>query len=447
MRKIRYFINVTKLFIRRFALLIILGVVFGGLFFVFNDKIPPLLLGLKREEKIGVLGRFTQETLPVTISVKLSSGLSSLDDENRPIPAIAQSWETQENGRVWIFKLRPNLKWQDNTPVRANNFSYNFPGIAISYPDFETIKFTLEDPYVPFPVLVSRPYFKKGLLGVGEWHVKRIVQSSGFVKELTLSQKISTIKSETYKFYENEDKLISAFKLGEIDTILEISDTQKLPDWPNVKLEKTQHLDRYIGIFLNTDDPLLSEKSIRQALAYAIKKQNYGDKIYNGRALSSISPLSWTYNPLVKTYDYNQTRAKELLKGIPQDQKKNLKINLVTIPSLLTLAEQIKKDWEEVGIKTEVQVGTGVPEKFQGLLATQIIPPDPDQYSMWHSIQDKTNITKFKNPRIDKLLEDGRVTLNEEERKKIYLDFQRFLVEESPVIFLYHPVSYKISRK
>jgi peptide/nickel transport system substrate-binding protein len=74
-------------------------------------------------------------------------------------------------------------------------------------------------------------------------------------------------------------------------------------------------------------------------------------------------------------------------------------------------------------------------------------PEDPDQYSIWHSTQKATNITHYENPRIDKLLEDGRSQINTEERKKTYLDFQRFLVEDAPAAFLFYPDTYSISRK
>ena len=89
---------------------------------------------------------------------------------------------------------------------------------------------------------------------------------------------------------------------------------------------------------------------------------------------------------------------------------------------------------------------TSVPVDYDAFLATVDIPKDPDQYSLWHSTQATTNISKYKNPRIDKLLEDGRTELDQDTRKKIYLDFQRFLVEDVPAIFLYHPIFYTISR-
>ncbi len=74
------------------------------------------------------------------------------------------------------------------------------------------------------------------------------------------------------------------------------------------------------------------------------------------------------------------------------------------------------------------------------------LPRDPDQYTLWHSGQ-KNNITKYKNLRIDKLLEDGRKTVDLDERKTIYADFQKYLIDDVPAVFLYFPTEYQIKRK
>ena len=66
--------------------------------------------------------------------------------------------------------------------------------------------------------------------------------------------------------------------------------------------------------------------------------------------------------------------------------------------------------------------GSSIDEAFSG--GNVDIPKDPDQYSLWHSTQTSTNISHLKNARIDKLLEDGRTELDQEIRKKIYLDFR-----------------------
>ena len=138
--------------------------------------------------------------------------------------------------------------------------------------------------------------------------------------------------------------------------------------------------------------------------------------------------------------------------NLSNDYKKTSKltdisINLTTTPLLLGKAEIITKNWEDVGVKVNVQVVTQIPSDYQAFLAIFDIPDDPDQYSMWHSTQTATNLTHYLNPRIDKLLEDGRSEIGIEDRKKIYLDFQRFLVEDSPAAFLYYPTTYTIGRK
>jgi peptide/nickel transport system substrate-binding protein len=125
----------------------------------------------------------------------------------------------------------------------------------------------------------------------------------------------------------------------------------------------------------------------------------------------------------------------------------SLSISLTTPPILLAQAESVAKDWQAVGVNVNLQVISNVPTDYQAFMAIFDIPDDPDQYSIWHSTKTATNITHYQNPRIDKLLEDGRSTINIEDRKKIYLDFQRFLVEDSPAAFLYYPTTYTISRK
>jgi DNA segregation ATPase FtsK/SpoIIIE-like protein len=57
------------------------------------------------------------------------------------------------------------------------------------------------------------------------------------------------------------------------------------------------------------------------------------------------------------------------------------------------------------------------------------------------------NITGYENKRIDKLLEDGRKTISQTERKKIYDDLQKYLLADAPAAFLYFPYEYTVTRK
>lgn len=441
MRKIRFYSAVVRLFIKRFAVHIFTGILIGLAVFLLRDYIGALDL-FSAQERVGVLGQFAIDKLPLSITQEIGTGLTKLDEEGLPQPGLAQKWESKEDGKVWLFTLYPNLKWQDKTPVKAKDLRYIFPNVEISYPDEQHIEFKTSDPYAAFPVLVSRPLFKKGLLGTGDWQVIRINADGQFIEELSVGNIVNG-KRKTYRFYESEQQIRSAFKLGEIDAILEISDPKELGSFQNAVITEIVDSHRFIGIFFNTTQPQFSDnKSLRQALAYAVNKKQLGDV----RATTPISPQSWAYNPLVKPYEYDTKHAKNMLEKLKSEQKIQ-SLSIATIPSLLSVAEKIAQDWRDLGFTVTVQVAPGVLQNFQILLAVIEIPPDPDQYSLWHSTQTQTNFTHFNNPRIDKLLEDGRHTFDQNERKLIYLDFQRFLVEEAPAIFLYHPKSYTVRRK
>lgn len=449
MRTFRYWVRFLSTFFGRFKRIFIVSILLGITLFLLSTTARGVLSFFQPGQSTGVVGRLTLDDLPSSIQSEISYGLTRLDESNQPKPALAKSWYSEDEGRVWIFQLG-DYQWQDGTRVTAKDINYRFRDATKEIVDEKTIKFTLKDPFAPFPSTVARPIFKTGLLGAGDWKVARFSSLSAQLNRSLQLINTRTKEKKTYRFYLTEDEARTAFKLGQVRQITDIVDPKELLDWRNATVEATTHEDRYAGVFLNVEDSLLSEKNIRQALAYAIEKENFEDH----RAISPISPASWAFNSQVKEYPYNPERAKELIKGSPlsPEQKSNLHITLVvTPPSLLGTADKIKKDWEAVGVKTTIQVQSTPPSEFQALLAVQIPTKDPDQYSLWHSTQTESNITNYRktkeSPRIDKLLEDGRRTQDQEARRTIYFDFQRFLMEDLPVIPLFHPQTYTIKRK
>ena len=453
MKSIKFWISFLSAFWKKFKGLVFLSSILGIIAFLLVPRVEPLLTNFSDGERIGIVGRYGIDEIPSGIQNQISLGLTSLDESDNTVSGLASSWEVQDSGKVWIFKLG-NHKWQDGTKVVAKDINYKFSDASSEVVDEQTIKFVLKDPFSPFPTVVSRPIFKRGLLGAGDWKVEKFTffSNSHYLNSLKL-KKIKSQEIQTYKFYLTENDARTALKLGEVDKLIDIVDPKDFSAWKNIKVEPGVRLDRYVGIFINTEDPILSDKSVRQALAYAIDKSAFSEE----RAVSPVSPKSWAYNPQVKQYNYNPDRAKELLSSIPKEQRANLTIKLVTTPTLLNMADKIKNYWDAIGIKTQIQVSNTPPSDFQTLLAIQTIPTDPDQYVFWHSTQLNTNITHYgkgvadqkpkESQRIDKLLEDGRRTLDQEERKVIYQDFQRFLVEDSPVIILFHPTTYVIGKK
>ena len=53
----------------------------------------------------------------------LFEGLTRLDRNAAPIPGAAASWTVSDDGLVYTFRLRPNLKWSNGDPVVAQDFA------------------------------------------------------------------------------------------------------------------------------------------------------------------------------------------------------------------------------------------------------------------------------------------------------------------------------------
>ncbi|MBI2010094.1 MAG: hypothetical protein HYS86_02825 [Candidatus Chisholmbacteria bacterium] len=441
-------------FTKKHRLKIIITAIITAAIAAFTPSLLSLIPSGKPHYKIGLVGQYTVADLPLSIQNLVSLGLTTIAPDGSAAPALAQNWRVSDDGTTYTFSLDPSYLWQDGLPLQAAHINYALPDISININSATEIEFKLKEPFAPFPTIVSTPIFREvktistllrntqqNLVGTATYHLKNIKYRGQFLDSIVLE---STAEKRTYRFYTTERAAILAFKLGEVQSLDHLAETAELASWPNVQIQSQTHLDRYVAIFFNTSDPLLSDKNVRQALAYAIPDKAQGGE----RALGPLHPQSWAFNSQVKDYSTDIPRAKELLdEAVGGNDDINRTIRLYTTLAYLDTAEKIKAAWKELGIDADIRVINSPPEEYQALLVVHQIPPDPDQYTLWHSTQESTNITKLKDPRIDKLLEDGRKTTNLEERQTIYQDFQRFLLEESPAVFLFYQTTYTISRK
>jgi len=435
--KIEYLISYIKRKIVYFSIGFILVVLLA----IFHQQIIDIYQSPSFHTKIiGVEGLYTASNLPDEISQKISYGLTTISEINKPEKSlIVKSITTENENKDYIFTLNDNIYWHNGKKLTSYDINYQISGATIIPISDNQIKISLSSYFAPLLSSLSQPLFKKGLIGMGNYQVKKIIYQDGYIKNLLLKSTDKNQSSIEYKFYPSETDVINAFKLGNVDEIKINSLPQEVSTWKKAQITKNISTDnRYVAVFLNTQK---ISKQIRQALSYATPKPK--DK--NERCLGPISPTSWAYNSLIKEYNFNPTRAKELFKKEELSQ-----INLVVNNrSLLTLAEEIKNSWANIlDIKVTLSVVNQIDyQNFDAILSYSSMTKDPDQYSFWHSTQVNTNITKLDNSRIDKLLEDGRTTIDTIERKSIYQDFQRYLLEESPAIFISYPITYQIVRQ
>lgn len=442
-QRLRFFLNLAREYGKRRYKLVLLGFFLGV---TFSFVIPYLLQKtpfFTKTIKIGVIGKYIVDEIPDEIQSLMSRGLTKVSESGEVLPDLAESWQFEEEGKKIIFNLKKGVAWVDGKEFIAKDVNYNFEDVQMEVNNDHQLTFTLKDPFAPFPLAVAKPIFRKGLVGLGDYRIKRIEFNGKYVQSIFLQPlpRLGNSQKILYKFYPTEEAAKSAIKLGEITNLENILGVGGLDNFQNLKISSKVRQDHFVGLFFNTESSFLEDKLFRQALAYALKKD------YQNRAFVPISPKSWAYFKEVKAYDYSLEKAKDLLeKSLGEKDASEIELTILTVPQLLPLAEEIRENWVELGLKVEIGPFAPGEMDFQVLLAVQEIPDDPDQYPLWHSTS-QNNITRLKNPRIDKLLEDGRVTLDQEERKNIYFDFQKYLAEEVPVIFLYYPEVFDVSRR
>ena len=389
---------------------------------------------------IGYVGSYSIKTIPAQILSLATQSLISKDESGKPLGQLASHWTVTEDGKTYIVFLKDNLKWHDSTSVEAKDISIAISGVRITALNNKAIEFKLENPISSFLVALDKPVFKlNSFYGMGTYRITDIDEVNNIVRKISLVSKEKSLPEVNIKFYPTEAQAVNALKIGAVKSI-NIAHPKELTNWKTLNIDRQFDAFEIITIFLNTEDNLLSSKELRQALYYAINKTDFDGPLSN----SPISQKSWAYDPDARRYEYNPGRAKELL---AKSEIKNPKIVLSVTGDLKDIAETIKRDWQSMGIETEIKVEKTIPATFQALLAVNKLNADPDQYAMWHSTQASTNITRYKNVKIDKLLEDARSESKEEIRKQLYSDFQKNIMDDVPAIFLYHPYKYQLTYK
>lgn len=406
--------------------LCLLLLLFAGVWY-FRDSLT------RKYIREGIIGTYDDKDLPTIVTKLLSQGLIKLDESGMPTGDLAQSWQSSQNETVFTIKLKPNLLWVDGSPISAKDLTFDLPNVKVSYPDDTTVQFKLSDPYSPFPTLLTNPTFKRNsFIGTGPYYIHQIQRDHSIIKRLILYPQDPSQTSVVINFYPNEHQAEEALKLGQVQSILGITDVTDLKGQKNLVFSYKNNFTELVTIFYNTADPVLADDNLRLALSY-------GAPSIPGEteAITSIPQKSWAFNPDVKNYLDNTDQAKAALKKV----KKGLDqpIVLTATSNLADVGQQVVEAWQKLGIKAQLRVESGIPQNFQALLITHTIPADPDQYALWHSTQTQTNLSKFSNPRIDQDLEVGRTATDSAVRKAKYQDFQKILLDHAPATFLYFP--------
>lgn len=417
-------------------------------FFLLNKILSYSITRLPFVEKetIGMVGTYTIDSLPQEILSKISKGLTKTEIDGTVKPDIAEKWKIAPNGKAYAFILRKDIYFSDGTNLTSSDINYDFADVSVTRPDKYTIIFNLKDNYSPFLTTVARPIFKKGFVGVGDYLVKKIKLNGNFIESIELySEKYH--KALIYQlFYPTVSALKTAFLLGEVSRITNLPDLNientTFNSFKNTIVLKKINQTKLVTLFYNTQDKVLSAKTLREGLSYTMP-----DNFDEGQRNSSPLPYFSYANQGGNTTAQDLEHAKLLIdkSGMATESGK-ISLTIDTLSKYEGTAKIIAEIWKKLNIETKIRVTSQIPASFQIFLGEFNVSPDPDQYVLWHSSQ-VNNITHYNNARIDKLLEDGRKELDIQKRILIYTDFQKYLLSDPPASFLFFPYYYDVSRK
>lgn len=275
-----------------------------------------------------------------------------------------------------------------------------------------------------------------------------------------------------YRIIPDPSTLFMELRGGGVDWI-SLTPLQYLKMEREPALKKDFQIYRYLAfsytyVGYNLRDPLFKDKRVRKALCYAIDKQKIVKGALLGQGVPAYGPYkpdAWFYNPAIeKSCPYDPERALNLLysagfkkgkDGLLYKDGKPFEFTLLTnqgnLSRLLT-AQIIQQDLSKIGIRVNIRVMEWTTlihqfidkRRFQAVILGWTTGPDPDLYDIFHSSKVESpglNFIGYQNKEVDRLLEEGRYTLDREKRKKIYYRLQEILAEDQPYTFLYIPMS------
>jgi peptide/nickel transport system substrate-binding protein len=411
---------------------------------------------------------------------KKKDGTTSLD--------LAASIVTLSPKRI-LVKLKMGVHFHDGSELTSDDVIYTYRYLKDKKngsPHMETFRvirtlkklgdyslsIELEEPFAPFLTALTMPIIKKGTPerelkerdnGTGPFLISSFSADDSAVllpfrnyfrgTPRIKKVKIRIIPDDNVRFLEIEKGEVN-FAINGVDPDL-LSPLKKMK---NLAIEEAPGSNfSYIGF--NLEDPILSRRDVREAIAHGINREEIIDKILRGQAIpgnSLIAPMYWAHEKKVALYSYNPSLSKELLDraGFPDPDgpggKPRFEITYKTSQNELRrrIAQVVQEQLRQVGIGVKIRSyewGTFFNDikggNFQMYSLTWVGITDPDIY--FYAFHSKSlppvgaNRNRYKNTSLDSLLEEGRKELDPGKRKAIYSRVQQIVARDIPIVGLW----------
>ena len=404
-------------------------------------------------------------------------GLMKPTPEGDLTPAIASDYQVSEDRLTYTFPLRDGVKFHNGDTVTAEDVVYSIQRCAaatetgivpveafsnitdIQAPDASTVVITLAQPDNEFlsymtTAILPADYDQQDTdpVGTGPFKfVSRAAQDSVVLEKFdeywgTPAQ----LDKVTFRIIENADSRVMSLQSGAIDMFAHLTSTQaaQLGDDFQV-LEGTMNLVQ--ALYLNNAAEPFNNEKVRQALCYAVDKQQIIDVAFDGYGSpigSSMYPAFQKYfvEDLTDYYPYDPERARELLAeaGYPDGFSMTITVPSNYQPHIDTatvLVEQLKA----VGITAEIQPvewGAWLSEVYGNRqFQSTVVGVDASNMTARALLERFTsaaddNFINYQNTDYDALFQQAQATADDAEQTELYKQMERNLTEHAANVYI-----------
>jgi len=414
--------------------------------------------------------------------------LFDIDEKLNIVPQLALSYETSADGKAMTVKLRPGVKFHDGEALDAEAAKFsierhiNMPGSFrkselasvdhVEVVDPLTIKFVLKSPFAP---LISQLTDRAGMM-VSPKAVKEEGDKFGlhpvcagpykFVERVQQDRMVF----ERFADYWNKDNVfidrvvflpivdatvrLANLKSGGLDLIERVlaTDIKDVESDSRLVLSTAPELG-YLGLTINTNNDkskgALTNVKVRQALDLSIDREALNQVAFNGEFTPGnqwVSPSHPYYQQSSPIRPRDVEKAKALLKEAGVSLPVSIDYMVPKGSEYEAVAQVVQSMAAEAGFDIKLrlvefatsfkQVQAGEFQVFQ-INWSGRIDPDGNSYVFLHTGAPQ-NDGGYSNPEADKLMEEARLTSDFATRKSIYEKLTKILLNDEPIIYLYH---------
>ncbi len=396
------------------------------------------------------------------------------------VPAVASDYTISEDATTYTFTLRDGITFHDGNPVTVEDIKYSLERSAgidgdssalsviseINLVDDKTVEIVPSAPNSEFIYNLSIAILEEANddaqgtnpIGTGPFMLTEFAQSQYIMLdkyEGYWNTELDYIDAAEIKMIADADSAFLELQAGTIDGIqyLTYDQVSALTDDYNV-IEGTMMLVH--GMFLNNADKTLSNELVRQAINYAVDRDEISAQLFDGKSLITNThgyPLitAWYNADTEGTYSYDPEKAKELL---AEAGAEGMSLE-ITVPSSYTqhmnTAQIIVEQLQAVGINATingVEWADWLSNVYQGreyqatIIGFDISSLSPATWYKRYYSSSSNCMTNFSDPEYDALYEKAIETVDFDEKHELYSQMQQILAEKAASVFIEDPADF-----